>query len=127
MLKFLSEDLQKSGCPVGSSRGDVCDSMDHGTWLVCPLSEFYLLGDPVNGQIVFPQPVIAKHEFVTLILSEETGNGLPVSESKVDYSLCHVGDEPISIQSSIYVVGDHRGMEPSGWKIVVSGKICIHD
>jgi len=124
---LLSEDLQKSDCPVGGSRGDMCDSVDHRARFLCTLSEFYFSGNPINQRIVFPKPIIPKHEFVALILPKETGNSFLMPKSEIDNDLCHVGDEPISIQSSIYVVGDHRGMEPSGWKIVVSGKICIHD
>ena len=45
---LLSEDLQKSDCPVGGSRGDMCDSVDHRARFLCTLSEFYFPGNPIN-------------------------------------------------------------------------------
>ena len=64
---------------------------------------------------------------MALVLSEETSDHLMVSESKIEDDFNHMGDEPISIHSSIHIAGDHQGMELSGRKGAVLHEIQVHD
>ena len=64
---------------------------------------------------------------MSFILSEKADDSLPMSESEIDNDLCHVGDKPVGVHSSICIVGDHQGMKPSGWKLVVLCEIHVHD
>ena len=120
---FLSENFWEGSCPVRGSRGDMGNSANHGTGLIHTTSEFNFLGNPINCWIVLPEPIITKHELVTFIPPQETSDGFLMSKSKINNDLRHVGDESISIHSSICIVGDHWGMKLGGQKIVMFCKI----
>ena len=64
---FLPENIWENGCPVRGGRHDMCNGMDYRARFPCTLSEFYFSGNPINQRIVFPKPIIPKHELVALL------------------------------------------------------------